>query len=72
MQDAPVYLSVVIPAYKEVDNITRGALDAVWTYLAGQSYAWEVLVVDDGSPDRTADLAETFAQAHAGFRWCGR
>lgn len=68
MQDAPVYLSVVIPAYKEVDNITRGALDAVWTYLAGQSYSWEVLIVDDGSPDQTADLAEAFVNAHEGFR----
>lgn len=68
MQEGPVYLSVVIPAYKEVENINKGALDAVWNYLAKQAYTWEVLIVDDGSPDRTADLADAFAQAHDGFR----
>lgn len=68
MQDRPVFLSVVIPAYREVDNINRGALEAVGNYLEAQPYTWEVLVVDDGSPDSTADRAEAFAQGRPGFR----
>ncbi|WP_162909543.1 glycosyltransferase [Aggregatilinea lenta] len=68
MQDAPIYLSVVIPAYKEVDNIKRGVLETVSAYLTAQPYTWEVLIVDDGSPDETADLAETFVRTHDGFR----
>lgn len=62
------FLSVVIPAYNEVANIQAGALDKVVGYLEEQTYAYEVLVVDDGSEDETADLAEVFAQAHPGFR----
>ena len=52
-----VYLSVVIPAYKEVENLQRDVLLEVYDYLKKQKYTWEVLVVDDGSPDKTADVA---------------
>ncbi len=50
-------LSVVIPAYRAADHLTP-CLQA----LAAQdapSDAFEVLVVDDASPDATADLAES-------------
>lgn len=62
-----VHLSVVIPAYKETDNIRAGALQSVYSYLREQKYEWEVIIVDDGSPDNTADMAETFANKHKGF-----
>jgi dolichyl-phosphate beta-glucosyltransferase len=61
-------LSVVIPAYKEEKNIKSGALGDVYDYLKKQEYSWEVLVVDDSSPDDTAMLAEEFAKKHKGFR----
>lgn len=63
-----VYLSVVIPAYNEHGNLKRGVLASVWDYLKAQKYTWEVLIVDDGSTDDTADLAEKFAEKHKGFR----
>lgn len=62
------FLSIVIPAYNEVTNIQAGSLDKVARYLAEQNFSYEVLVVDDGSEDETADLAEAFAQRHAGFQ----
>lgn len=62
------FLSVVVPAYNEAANIQAGSLDKVARYLAAQDYSYEVLVVDDGSGDETAALAEAFAQQHAGFR----
>lgn len=62
------HLSVVIPAYNEHGNLERGVLASVWDYLKGQDYSWEVLIVDDGSTDDTADLAESFAKTHNGFR----
>lgn len=62
------HLSVVIPAYNEHSNLERGVLASVWDYLKGQDYSWEVLIVDDGSTDDTADLAESFAKTHNGFR----
>lgn len=62
------FLSVVIPAYNETANIQAGSLDTVAEYLARQTYTWEVIVVDDGSEDSTASLAEVFAQTHGQFR----
>ena len=55
-------LSVVIPAYNEEDNIRRGALQEVADYLSRQEYACELIVVDDGSQDATAALAEEAAR----------
>lgn len=49
-----IYLSVVIPAFKEEGNLKRGVLEEVSEYLKKQKYSYEVLVVDDGSPDNTA------------------
>jgi dolichyl-phosphate beta-glucosyltransferase len=62
------FLSVVIPAYNEASNIQAGALDQVAGYLSQQTYTYEVLIVDDGSQDATADLARKFALGHPGFR----
>jgi glycosyltransferase involved in cell wall biosynthesis len=47
------FLSIVIPAYNEVNRIRRG-LDAVLSFLQSQNYRAEVIVVDDGSSDETA------------------
>jgi len=63
-----IKLSVVIPAYNEEKNIQAGVLEKVSQYLQKQKYLWEVLVVDDASPDETANLAEKFANKHKGFR----
>ncbi len=63
-----LYLSVVIPAYNEAANIRSGSLTSVYGYLSAQPYAYEVIVVDDGSTDETAALAEAFASQHRGFR----
>jgi glycosyltransferase involved in cell wall biosynthesis len=62
------FLSVVIPAYNEADNIRAGALERVSTYLYGQDYTYEVVVVDDGSEDDTASLAEAFAHRQNSLR----
>lgn len=51
-----VRLSVVIPAYKAEARIAA-ALAAVAAYLDARPFASEIVVVDDGSPDRTADAA---------------
>lgn len=62
------YLSVVIPAYNEENSLKRGVLEKVYDYLNGKEYSWEVLIVDDGSKDKTAELSEKFAKSHEGFR----
>ncbi len=62
------YLSVVIPAYNEENNIRTGTLASVSEYLNDQEYSWEVIVVDDGSEDKTGEAAEEFAKRHKNFR----
>jgi len=50
-------VSVVIPAYNEARRLPRTL--AAWTeFFAAQPYAAEVLVVDDGSRDNTAQVAQ--------------
>lgn len=63
-----LYISIIIPAYNEHGNLKRGVLAWVRDYLSDQSYSWEVIIVDDGSTDDTADLADKFAKKHEGFR----
>jgi glycosyltransferase involved in cell wall biosynthesis len=46
-------LSIIIPAYNEEALITN-TLDGLKTYLSGRSEKYEIIVVDDGSQDRTA------------------
>jgi dolichyl-phosphate beta-glucosyltransferase len=67
-------LTIVVPAYNEADRIGP-ALDELFRYLAGGSPAraggrpaselgrWDVLLVDDGSSDATADLVERRPEA---------
>ncbi len=50
-----VRLSLVIPAYNEEIRIAM-TLDRVGKYLSRQGYDFEIIVVDDGSLDTTAEL----------------
>ncbi len=54
------YLSVIIPAYKEGERIGRNLLE-IDKYLKGKNYPYEIIVVDDGSPDNTAEVARNYA-----------
>jgi dolichol-phosphate mannosyltransferase len=47
-------VTVVLPTYNERDNLTE-AIDRVGRALAGR--VWEIIVVDDNSPDGTHQLA---------------
>lgn len=62
------FLSVIIPAYNEEPNFKKGLIDEVPIYLEKQDYTYEVLIVDDGSSDSTASLADEFANKHKNFR----
>ncbi len=51
---------VVLPTYQEAENITA-ILDALLDVFDETALDGRVLVVDDGSPDGTADLADRIA-----------
>ena len=55
------YLSIIIPAYNEASAINAGKLARVSTWIAEQPFSVELLVVDDGSQDATAELAQPLA-----------
>ena len=55
------YLSVIISAYNEEDNLHRGALDVMTDYLKRQKFTWELIIVNDGSSDKTVKLLNQFA-----------
>jgi glycosyltransferase involved in cell wall biosynthesis len=60
-------LSVTLPAYNEAGNIRSDRLERLDDSLSALGYASEVILVDDGSEDATADLLEEFAKSHPRF-----
>jgi len=50
-----VYLSVIIPAYNEEKRLPR-TLGEIDRYLKTQNYDYEIVVVNDGSKDKTAEV----------------
>ena len=62
------HLSIVIPAYNEENRIGR-TLTETFDYLDRQNYSSEVIVVNDGSTDHTADEVRKFeGRAGGGLR----
>jgi glycosyltransferase involved in cell wall biosynthesis len=61
-------ISIVIPAYNEERRLPA-TLGSILDYLGSRDWPqWEVVVVNDGSKDRTAAVAAEFAAEHAGIR----
>lgn len=55
------FLSIVIPAYNEERRLPR-TLEQIFAFLDEQSYPAEVLIVENGSNDRTLEIAQMFAE----------
>jgi len=51
-----MYLSVIIPSYNEEKRLPK-TLKAIGDYLKSQDYDSEIIVVSDGSKDKTAQVA---------------
>jgi dolichyl-phosphate beta-glucosyltransferase len=52
-----VYLSVIIPAYNEEKRLPK-TLGEINDYLKKQNFESEIIVVSDGSTDRTCEIVE--------------
>lgn len=52
-------LSLLIPAYNE-EKIMEATLNSVLQFLGEKEYLWEVLVIDDGSQDKTAQIVQKY------------
>jgi len=60
-QKDTVYLSLIIPAYNEERRIAK-SLKQILQYLETQPYASEVVIVNDGSMDRTVEVVRGICQ----------
>lgn len=65
----PASLTVLVPAFNE-ERILAANLARLENYLKTlePDYRWEILVVDDGSTDRTGDIADEYASVHPDVR----
>lgn len=61
------FLSVIIPAYNEEQRLAA-SLQQIKAYLTAQPFSSEVLVVDDGSSDRTPDIVHECMQQYDTLR----
>jgi dolichol-phosphate mannosyltransferase len=60
-----VDVSVVLPTFNERDNICD-LIDVIQSQLDDGDWRFEMLVVDDNSPDGTADVIRSRYEMHAG------
>jgi dolichyl-phosphate beta-glucosyltransferase len=60
-------VTIIIPAYNEEVRLPR-SLRKIVDFVQAQPEAIEVLIVENGSRDRTTEIAEQFAAAHSFVR----
>ena len=53
-------LSIIIPAFNEEKRLPR-TLEQVFNFVQNQSYVSEVLIIENGSSDRTFEVAQDYA-----------
>ncbi len=62
-----IFLSIIIPAYNEEANIVN-TLTEIADFLDGKAFSSEVILIDDGSKDRTLEEALIFEEKIPNFR----
>ncbi len=61
------FLSIVIPAHNE-ENRLPTTLEQIFAFLKQQAFTAEVVVIENGSHDRTFAIAQEYAKQHASLR----
>src|SRR3989338_6919376 len=56
------FLSIIIPAYNEAERIPLTLVD-MYKRLSQVKYSYEILVINDGSTDNTAEIVRKMAPA---------
>jgi dolichyl-phosphate beta-glucosyltransferase len=62
-----IILSVIVPAFNEEEHISHTLIE-IAAYLKAKDFGSELIVIDDGSIDNTAQLASSALQNMADFK----
>jgi dolichyl-phosphate beta-glucosyltransferase len=62
-----IHLSLIIPTFNEERRIGK-SLDRILTFLQAQPYPSEIIIVDDGSQDRTVDVVQQRSNSNPPIR----
>ncbi len=60
-------LSIIIPAHNEENRLPK-TLEQVFAFLEEQKYESEIIIVENGSSDRTYEAAQEFVRRHENLR----
>src|SRR3989338_9701437 len=55
-EGSPIFLSIVMPVYNE-EHCLAESIRRITAYLTLKNWTWELLIVSDGSTDRTDAIA---------------
>lgn len=66
-QGKDISLTVIMPGLNEEENI-RASVAELLAALGDAVVDWEVIIIDDGSTDRTGEIAEEFARVDSRIR----
>jgi dolichyl-phosphate beta-glucosyltransferase len=67
MNSPTLDLSIVIPAYNEEIRLPK-TLECIFAYLQARPYRAEIIVVNDGSTDTTAEIISAYRQKFPALR----
>lgn len=69
MQSNTPLISVIVPAFNE-EALLEAHVGQIREYLQSLEgrYRWEILIINDGSADRTSAIAESLASSHSQIR----
>lgn len=68
MTDQHSALSIVIPFYNEEESIEKVCDEVHHVISCEQGLTWELIMVDDGSNDKTSQIMDGLAQRYENFR----
>jgi len=58
-----IFLSIIIPTHNEENRLPK-AFEKLDEFLKEQKYSYEVIVVENGSRDKTAQVTREYAKKH--------
>lgn len=66
--NSQIYLSVVISAWNEDENLGKSAMEKMYEYLKKVDFTYEVVIVNDGSNDHTLETLQSLTNRFPGLK----